>query len=49
MKIVKENGKIYGIEENISYGVRHITKMFLGNDNKPKKKTKKKQKMDDEK
>lgn len=39
MEIINEDGKIWGIKKDYSYGVCHITKYYLGED---KKKTKKK-------
>ena len=43
MKIIKENGQIWGIKKDLAYGVWHITKVYLGEDKEePKsKKTKK--------
>lgn len=45
MEIIKENGKIWGIKKDLAYGVWHITKIYLGEEEKketPKqKKTKK--------
>lgn len=46
MEIIKENGKIWGVKKDLTYGVWHITKIYLGeyeeNKETPKqKKTKK--------
>lgn len=44
MEIVRENGKIWGIKKDLAYGVWHITKIYLGEEEKnetPKKRQKK--------
>lgn len=44
MEIIKENGKIWGIKKDLAYGVWHITKIYLGEEEKketPKKRQKK--------
>lgn len=43
VKIVKENGMIWAVETSESYGVKHISKAFLGYEEKPKKKKTKKE------
>lgn len=46
MEIIKENGKIWGVEKELAYGVWHFKKAYLGEykeEEKPKKKAIKKE------
>lgn len=47
MEIIKENGKIWGVEKELAYGVWHYKKVYLGEyqeeEEKPKKKKIKKE------
>lgn len=44
MEIVRENGKIWGIEKNQSYGICHTKKVLLGEYEEEEKETPKKKK-----
>ena len=44
MKIIKENGKIWGVEKDLCYGVWHYKKVLLGEDNEETKEEVKKKK-----
>lgn len=47
MKIIKENGKIWGVEKDLYYGVWHYKKVLLGEDKEEVKKKKQKKEADE--